>query len=268
MTSLLTELMQKYYLSDHGTVNVRMVLEELRKEGHKPSQLFADLALVDDPTQRRWQLYAVEGLRTLAAEGQCSVDEARTLLLATNNLASVLCTDEFIKTINSLVASQKSTSILIEFIGDHLEKPTEEDRWLAFYAAGMLIENRKKEFIPIGISEALREAANAEPENKRRQEYLDLVDRIKVKPGIISHRMRTLDRHSNIFKRYDLDYEKAGSAQAVSTDPALQKIAQFVVDGDADGIFGPIRDVLKSIFSPGSHQCAHRRHARGEPPVG
>ena len=58
--------------------------------------------------------------------------------------------------------------------------------------------------------------------------------------------MKTLDSYSNIFKRYDLDYEKAGSAQAVSTDPALQKIAQFVVDGDAEGILKPVKELLKT----------------------
>jgi methanol corrinoid protein len=58
--------------------------------------------------------------------------------------------------------------------------------------------------------------------------------------------MKTLDSYANIFKRYDLDGEKAGAAQAVSTDPALQKIAQFVVDGDAEGILGPVKEILKS----------------------
>ena len=58
--------------------------------------------------------------------------------------------------------------------------------------------------------------------------------------------MKTLNSYANIFKRYDLDTEKAGGAKAVSTDPALQKIAQFVVDGDADGILAAVKDVLKS----------------------
>ena len=58
--------------------------------------------------------------------------------------------------------------------------------------------------------------------------------------------MKTLDSYANIFKRYDLDGEKAGAAQAVSTDPALQKIAQFVVDGDADGILAPVKEILKT----------------------
>ena len=175
MTSLLTELMQKYYLTDHGTVNVRMVLEELREKGNNLTQLFADL--VDDPTQQRWQLYAVKGLRALITKGQGGIVEARILLCATNHLASVLGAGEFIRTINALAASQKSAPILIEFIRAHLEKPTEEDRWLIFYAIGVLIENRKKAFIPTDICEALRKVANAEPENKRRQEYLNLVGR-------------------------------------------------------------------------------------------
>lgn len=58
--------------------------------------------------------------------------------------------------------------------------------------------------------------------------------------------MKTLSNYSNIFKRYDLDTEVKGAAKAVSTDPALQKIAQFVVDGDAEGILAPVQDVLKS----------------------
>jgi len=58
--------------------------------------------------------------------------------------------------------------------------------------------------------------------------------------------MKTLDSYANIFKRYDLDTEKAGAAKAVSTDPALQKIAQFVVDGDAEGILGPVKELLKT----------------------
>lgn len=58
--------------------------------------------------------------------------------------------------------------------------------------------------------------------------------------------MKTLSNYSNIFKRYDLDTEVKGAAKAVSTDPALQKIAQHVVDGDAEGILAPVQDVLKS----------------------
>jgi len=57
--------------------------------------------------------------------------------------------------------------------------------------------------------------------------------------------MKTLDSYSNIFKRYDLDGEKAGSAKAVSTDPVLQKIAQFVVNGDDEGILAVVQAALK-----------------------
>lgn len=57
--------------------------------------------------------------------------------------------------------------------------------------------------------------------------------------------MRTLDSYSNIFKRYDLEGEKAGAAKAVSKDPVLQKIAQFVVDGDDEGILSVVQAALK-----------------------
>jgi methanol corrinoid protein len=58
--------------------------------------------------------------------------------------------------------------------------------------------------------------------------------------------MKTLTDYSHVFKRYDLDGEKAGAAKAVSTDPALQKIAAFVVSGDADAIKAPVTEILKS----------------------
>lgn len=58
--------------------------------------------------------------------------------------------------------------------------------------------------------------------------------------------MKTLNDYSKIFKRYDLDTEKAGAAKAVSADPVLQKIAQFVVGGDEDGILPAVQDALKS----------------------
>jgi len=58
--------------------------------------------------------------------------------------------------------------------------------------------------------------------------------------------MKTLDSYANIFKRYDLDTEKAGAAKDVSTDPVLQKIAKFVVEGDDEGILAVVQEALKS----------------------
>ncbi len=58
--------------------------------------------------------------------------------------------------------------------------------------------------------------------------------------------MKTLNDYSKIFRRYDLETEKAGAAKAVSADPVLQKIAQFVVSGDEDGILPAVQDALKS----------------------
>lgn len=55
--------------------------------------------------------------------------------------------------------------------------------------------------------------------------------------------MRTVDT-SNIFRRYDLETEKAGAAKAVSQDAMFQKIADFVVKGDEEGILPAVKDVL------------------------
>lgn len=57
--------------------------------------------------------------------------------------------------------------------------------------------------------------------------------------------MKTLEDYTNIFRRYDLETEKAGGAKAVSTDPIMQKVAQFVVDGDEEGILPAVQEALK-----------------------
>jgi methanol corrinoid protein len=58
--------------------------------------------------------------------------------------------------------------------------------------------------------------------------------------------MRTLNNYSNIFKRYDLDHEKAGAAKQVSKDPVFQSIAKFVVEGDDEGILPAVQSALKA----------------------
>lgn len=58
--------------------------------------------------------------------------------------------------------------------------------------------------------------------------------------------MKTLQSYGNIFKRYDLDTEKAGVARDVSTDAVLQEIARFVVSGDDEGILPAVQNALKS----------------------
>jgi len=55
--------------------------------------------------------------------------------------------------------------------------------------------------------------------------------------------MRTVDT-SNIFRRYDLETEKAGKAKAVSQDPLFQKVADFVVKGDEEGILPAVKEIL------------------------
>ncbi len=58
--------------------------------------------------------------------------------------------------------------------------------------------------------------------------------------------MRVLDDFSSIFKRYDLDLEVTGAAKTISADPIMQEIAEFVVDGDEDGIAPVVEKALKS----------------------
>jgi methanol corrinoid protein len=56
--------------------------------------------------------------------------------------------------------------------------------------------------------------------------------------------MKTVKNLANIFKRYDLDLEVTGKAKSVSKDPVLQEIAQFVVEGDEEGIGPAVQKVL------------------------
>ncbi|MCB2187850.1 MAG: cobalamin-dependent protein [Deltaproteobacteria bacterium] len=58
--------------------------------------------------------------------------------------------------------------------------------------------------------------------------------------------MKVLNDFTNIFKRYDLHLEKSGEAKKVSADPVMQEIAQFVVDGDEEGIAPVVEKALKS----------------------
>jgi methanol corrinoid protein len=57
--------------------------------------------------------------------------------------------------------------------------------------------------------------------------------------------MKVLKDLSNIFRRYDLALEKKGGAKEVSKDPVLQEIAQFVVDGDDEGILPVVQKALE-----------------------
>ncbi|MBI5446880.1 MAG: cobalamin B12-binding domain-containing protein [Deltaproteobacteria bacterium] len=56
--------------------------------------------------------------------------------------------------------------------------------------------------------------------------------------------MKTVQSFANIFKRYDLDLEVTGKAKTVSKDPILQEIAQFVVEGDEEGIAPAVQKAL------------------------
>ena len=61
--------------------------------------------------------------------------------------------------------------------------------------------------------------------------------------------MKVLDDFSNIFRRYDLELEATGAAKSISTDPIMQEIAQYVVDGDEEGIVPVVEKGLKDILN-------------------
>jgi methanol corrinoid protein len=62
--------------------------------------------------------------------------------------------------------------------------------------------------------------------------------------------MKILNDFSNIFKRYDIELEATGQAKQVSTNPVMQEIAQFVVDGDDEGILAVVEKALQADTAP------------------
>jgi methanol corrinoid protein len=71
-------------------------------------------------------------------------------------------------------------------------------------------------------------------------------EKARPKKKAPTKKLRILDDFSNIFKRYDLDLEVTGEAREVSKDPVMQQIANFVVDGDDEGILPSVKEALKS----------------------
>ncbi len=61
--------------------------------------------------------------------------------------------------------------------------------------------------------------------------------------------MKVLNDFSNIFKRYDLDLETTGEVKKISTNPLLQAVAQFVIEGDDDEIGAAVSKALKTESS-------------------
>lgn len=57
--------------------------------------------------------------------------------------------------------------------------------------------------------------------------------------------MKVLKDFSHIFKRYDLDLEVTGKAKTVSKDAVFQDIAQYVVNGDDEGIVPAVQKALE-----------------------
>ena len=66
--------------------------------------------------------------------------------------------------------------------------------------------------------------------------------------------MRYLTDTSNIFARYDLYIEVARQeARKVSRDAQLQQVADYVVEGDDEGVTGAVKELgnaLSDLLSP------------------
>lgn len=158
------ELMEQHFSSEHGTVDVRAVLTALEETDIPRAP--ALIAFLQDPRQRRWRLPALDGLRKLVAQNECNMEEARILLTATDEIAAESGLEEYLKTFHALVSSTECAHALEEFIQNRAGL-SDDDRWLSFYAAGLLAQ-RQRAITAAELRDLLESAMEGEPETSGR----------------------------------------------------------------------------------------------------
>ena len=175
MPQWIIELLNKNYDAQHGVVNIRPVVDTVLQRSTNP---FLEISNTFVEATRQWQLPLIEALRTLAASGQCTTDDARFMLEATRTVAEDVGSDEYFKTVNALVSSQASAAALVTFISSLLAGSNEFKRRLAFYAVGLLAE-RSPATVPERLLTQLKSEADLEQSPARRAQFLEVLARLQ-----------------------------------------------------------------------------------------
>ena len=172
----IVSLLRQYYDAQYGIVNVRRVIDQLLSSSDRP---FDAMSAAFKSAEPQWRLPILEGMRTLAATYDCSEDRARDLLTATDDVAADAGVDEHFKSINTLVMAPQATGALPAYAARLLERRDSLARRLAFYTVAMLLEHQRTERITDSLRRALESAAAAETSDQLKQEYGEILTRLR-----------------------------------------------------------------------------------------
>jgi hypothetical protein len=173
MPADVVDLFRKHFLHEH--VNVRAVINELNAQKENPVSAFHKL--LDDAEAADWHFYATEGLRSLAAQGRLDPAEGRKLLDATRALSQQFGVDEYYKSVTALAASPSTAPFADRARGAKAATAGVRDwRWLAFVAAGTLLQQVPK-VLTQHLAEELQREAAVEPDPRRRPQMQDVAAR-------------------------------------------------------------------------------------------
>jgi hypothetical protein len=176
MPEWIISLLADNYDESHGVVNSRPVVDAVISESDRP---FEDLSDTFEDASRQWQLPLLDAMRTLAATGHCTADDARLMLDATRRVAEVAGSEEYFKTVNAMVSAQDSASAVVTFVASLLGAADEFQRRLAFYAVALLAEKGTAS-ISAQLREQLTDEANREMVPVRREQFLDVLARLPM----------------------------------------------------------------------------------------
>src|SRR5262245_23299208 len=152
-------LLLAHYDPKYGVVNVRPVVDALVADSRKP---FDELEMAFHTAEPQWQRPILEGMRTLAADGRCSREQAKKLLDATVSVAADVGVDEHFHTINAVAISSDAAEALPEYAARLLGGPRKDlDRRLALYIVAMLLD-RGTASVPDSLWDALQAASRTE----------------------------------------------------------------------------------------------------------
>ena len=185
MTDYLIDLLKRNRVAEYG-VDVLAVVTELKNQGKDPVKEFRELFYDSTLEATRWHSYALEGLRGLAARGHLTEKQAIELLVMTDILAwAYRSMEEYYKSISALANSTETAPVLVQFVQQKLgeQKDLAQWRWLAFFAAGSLLQTRKAQ-IPCTVVAQLLEEASNEQEPRRKQYFQEVATSAREALGL------------------------------------------------------------------------------------
>lgn len=175
MPQWIIKLLANNYDEQHGVVNSRPVLDAVLKDSVEP---FRDVLDTFGEAPRQWRLPLVDAMRTLAATGHCTAEEALSMLEATRTVVVDAGDDEeYFKTVNAMVSAPAPAPAVVTFVLSLLREADDFQRRLAFYAVALLADKRTAA-LPDELRAQLKAEAAREPSLVRRRQFFDVLARL------------------------------------------------------------------------------------------